>query len=104
MIYVQVRVKATPDGFERLQKEASEYNRLMAQDGAKPIANFVVRIGDGTGDQIHLFAYDDMNAYAQAVEKMGSDPQWQEFLGRVGPYSANVDLSILRPLPSSGLQ
>jgi len=104
MIYVQVRIKVTPDGFNRLQQEMGEYNRLMARDGGRPVANFVVRVGNGTGDQIHLFAYDDMAAYAAAMDKMTSDPGWHDFLQRVGTFSSTVDLTVLKPLPESELQ
>ncbi|MGI9288351.1 MAG: NIPSNAP family protein [Pseudomonadales bacterium] len=104
MIYVQVHLKGAPGGFQNLQNEIGEYNRLMTKEGGKPIANFVVRVGEGTGDQVHLFAYDDMAAYAAAMDKMGSDPEWQAFLGRVGSLASGVDLSILRPLPESGLR
>lgn len=48
----------------------ADYNQLMALEGGKPVANFVVRVGAGTGDQVHLFACEDMAAYAAAVEKM----------------------------------
>ncbi len=104
MIYVQVRIHCTPEGGAVLQKEMAEYNRLMLRDGGKPVGNFVVRVGAGTGDQVHLFAYDDMTAYAAAMDKMASDEQWAAFLGRVGSVSSRVDISILRPLPESGLQ
>lgn len=104
MIYVQVRIKVTPGGFNALQQEMAEYNRLMAQDGGKPVGNFLVRVGEGTGDQIHLFAYDDMAAYAAAMDRMTGDPDWQAFLERVGTFSSSVDLTILKPLPESGLQ
>jgi hypothetical protein len=104
MIYVQVRIKCTPDGGRVLQREMGEYNRLMARDGGKPIANFIVRVGAGTGDQVHLFAYKDMAGYAAAMDKMASDADWAAFLQRVGSVSSSVDLSILKPLPESGLQ
>ena len=51
MISVQVRIKCTAEGFTALNREMAEYNRLMARDGGKPIVNFVVRVGNGTGDQ-----------------------------------------------------
>lgn len=104
MIYVQVHLRGAPGGFQSLQSEIGEYNRLMTKEGGKPIANFVIRVGKGTGDQVHLFAYDDMAAYATAMDKMGSDPEWQTFLERVGSFASSVDLSILRSLPESGLQ
>ncbi len=104
MIYVQVRIKCTPDGGAVLQKEMAEYNKLMAHEGGTPIANFVVRVGSGTGDQVHLFAYDDMAAYAAAMDKMTGDAKWAAFLKRVGSVASSVDISILRPLPESGLQ
>lgn len=104
MIYVQVRIQCTPEGGLVLQREMGEYNRLMVRDGGKPVGNFVVRIGAGTGDQVHLFAYEDMAAYAAAMEKMASDEQWSAFLGRVGVVASRVDISILRPLPESELQ
>ena len=104
MIYVQVRIKCTPDGGKLLQQEMAEYNRLMAHDGGQPIANFVVRVGAGTGEQVHLFAYADMAAYAAAMDNMTNDAEWAAFLGRVGSIASSVDLSILKPLPESGLQ
>jgi hypothetical protein len=104
MIYVQVHIKVSPGGFTALQKEMGEYNRLMTKDGGKPVANFVVRVGEGTGDQIHLFAYSDMAAYAAAMDKMTTDPEWQDFLQRVGSFSTSVDLAILKPLAESQLQ
>jgi hypothetical protein len=104
MIYVQVHIKSTPDGFRKLQRELAEYNLLMARDGGKPIANFVVRIGNGTGDQVHLFAYPDMAAYAAAMDRMSEDAEWRDFLNRVGTIASSVDIRILKPLPESGLQ
>lgn len=104
MIYVQVRIKGTPEGFNALNREMAEYNRLMSRDGATPIANFVVRVGNGTGDQIHLFGYQDVAAYAAAMDKMAADPEWGGFLQRVGALSVTVDISILKPLPDSPLQ
>lgn len=104
MIYVQVHIKCTPAGGAVLQQEVAEYNRLMARDGGKPVANFIVRIGAGTGDQVHLFAYDDMADYAAAMDKMANDADWAAFLQRVGTVSSSVDLSILKPMAESGLQ
>ncbi len=104
MIYVQIHLKVTPEGFHALQDEIGEYNRLMTQEGGKPVGNFVVRVGQGTGDQIHLFAYEDMAAYASAMDKMAVDPEWHAFLARVGSFTSSVDLTVLRPLPESGLQ
>lgn len=105
MIYVHVRVKPVPGhGWDMLQTEMAEYNRLIEKDGGKAVGNFVVRIGDGSGDHIHLFAYEDMAAYATAMEKMGSDPEWQNFLARTGQKVNAVDISVLRPVAESALQ
>lgn len=105
MIYVQVPVKAAPGmGFSLLRDEVGEYLRLMQKEGARAVGSFVVRVGEGSGDHVHLFAYPDMAAYADAVDKMGSDPEWKEYLARVAPQVESTDLTILRPVPESNLQ
>ncbi len=104
MIYVLVRVKPAPGQGLDVQQEVAAYNKLIVKNGGKPVGNFVVRVGEGSGDHIHLFAYDDMAAYAAAVDKMAADPKWQDFLARATPKVASVDISILRPVPESALQ
>ena len=43
-------------------------------------------------------------AYAAAMDRMTGDKEWAAFLNRVGTISSTVDLTILKPLPESGLQ
>lgn len=105
MIYVLVRIRPTPGkGLEIAENEIGAYNRLMEKEGGKPIGNFVVRVGEGAGDHVHLFGYPDLGGYADAVDKMAADPRWQEFVARVSPQVASVDLTVLRPLSESSLQ
>jgi len=105
MIYMGVRVTPGPGQGPALLPTVARLNELVTKHGGKPTANFAVAVGGpGSGDNVHIFGYQDWAAYGAAGEALQADPEWQKFLAENGPKVASVSLSILQPLPESAIQ
>jgi len=53
---------------------------------------------------VHLWAYNDLNDRTEARAKVGEDPAWQAFLGKVVSLVHIPHSTILYPAPTSPLQ
>ena len=105
MLYLGIRVTPTAGNGPALLPNTARLNEFVTKHGGKPIANFVVAVGGpGSGDHLHIFAYQDWAAYGAASEALQADPEWQKFLSETGTLVASVGISLLQPLPESGLQ
>ena len=104
MIYAGFRVIPGPGQGPALLSEIAKFNKLVAKHGGKPVANFVVGVGQGQGEHAHLFAYADLAAFGAAGEALQADPEWQQFLAGVAGKVASVNSTIFQPTPESGLQ
>ena len=104
MIYAGFRVTPAPGQGLMLLAQVARLNTIVKKHGAKPIANFVVGLGQNSGDHIHLFAYNDWAAFGAAGEALQADPEWQQFLAEVGTKVSSISSSMLQPAPESALQ
>ena len=105
MLYMGVRVTPTAGQGPALLPTTARLNEFVAKHGGKPIANFAIAVGGpGSGDYVHIFGYQDWAAYGAASEALPADPDWVKFLADNGTLVASVGISILQPLPESGLQ
>lgn len=104
MIYAAFRIVSTPGQAAFLAQQVAKFNKIIAKHGGKAVANFVVGVGQGQGDHVHLFAYKDWAAFGASGDALQADPEWLQFLGEAGTKVASVSSSILAPLPESGLQ
>ena len=105
MLYLGVRVTPTAGKGPALLPNTARVNEFVTKHGGKAIANFAVAVGGpGSGDYVHIFAYQDWAAYGAASEALQADPEWQKFLADTGTMVASVSISILQPLPESAIQ
>jgi hypothetical protein len=105
MIYLGVRVTPTAGQGQALLPFVAKVNEGVQRAGGKVIANLAVAVGgQGTGDHVHLFGYDDWAAFGSSGETLQADAEWQKMLAETGPKVASVSFSILQPLPESPLQ
>ncbi len=105
MIYLGVRVTPAPGQALALLPYVARINEFVTKHGGKATANFAVAIGgQGSGDHVHLFAYQDWAAYGAAAEALQADAEWLKMLADTGTMVASVSLSVLQPLPESALQ
>ena len=104
MLYAGFRVTPAPGQGPILLPQVARLNKLVQKHGAKPIANFVVGVGQNQGDQIHIFAYKDWAAFGAAGEALQADAEWLQFLADVATKVSSISSSVLQPTPESGLQ
>ena len=104
MIYVGIRVTPTPGQGAALAEAVSPYLKIVQKHGGKPIGVWNVAVGQGWGDYVYLQSYEDIGAYGKATEAIQTDAEWQQLMAKYGPGIASVTVSLLQPLPESGLQ
>ena len=104
MLYAGFRVTPAPGQGPLLLPHVARMNKIVEKNGGKPVANFVVGIGQNQGDHIHLFAYKDWAAFGASGEALQADPEWVQFLAEVGTQVGSVSSNVLQPTPESGLQ
>ena len=104
MIYAGFRVSPAPGQGPALLPQVARLNKIVQKNGGKPIANFIVGVGQNSGDHIHIFAYKDWAAFGAAGEALQADQEWLAFLADVGTKVGSVSSSVLQPTPESGLQ
>jgi len=104
MIYARFQVIPAPGQGPALLAEVGKFNKLVQKHGGKPVANFSVAVGQGQGDHVHVFAYQDWAAFGAAGEALQADPEWLQFLAGVATKVAAVNSAVLSPTPESGLQ
>ena len=102
MIYEGVRISGAPGA--DLSPHTAQFNKLVEKHGGKAIANFIVTVGQGTNDFVHIFAFKDWAAYGAAGDGLNADPEWLQLLAESGTKVGAISNALMTPLPESGLK
>ena len=104
MIYQGLRVVPAAGQGAALAAAVGPYLKLVEKHGGKPVGAWNVTVGQGWGDYTYLNSFADMGAYGKFNDALRNDPEWQDLMTNLAPQIAAVNISLLQPLPESGLQ
>jgi hypothetical protein len=99
----EIRIYRTKIGLAKQWTDLiSEY--LPAREQYSKIVGLFYVEAPQPNEVLHIWAYKDLNARAEARGAAMEDPKWQEFLGKSGPMLEEMQSIALLPAPFSPLK
>ena len=104
MIYLMVRHKVRSGKYKEIREACAESVRLWQNHGCKVLGAWSNWIGGETDEIIHIYSFKDFAEYEEINVKVHKDPDWPNFMGKIGESSAGRTTELLRPTEYSPLQ